>query len=240
MSIPISDFDGSVVAPNADYPNGNIKDRVAGVSGTRANAKSNSDIFQFFQKLMIDAGLTANGQFDNATNGYQYVQALLLKIESVTDPIASNVSTNTADIATNTSSITALNTQVGLNTSDIITLFSAISGINTIPAWSNATYATSWAAGGSPVKYTKDSAGRVYMQGFAVTTGTPGAATVLTLPVGYRPTSTINLLLPSSISLSSTAAYISINTSGVVSLQNFGSYVLGSTLYFDSVLFLTI
>jgi hypothetical protein len=36
----------------------------------------NQDIVQFFQKLIADAGITPNGQFDNNVNGHQLIQAL--------------------------------------------------------------------------------------------------------------------------------------------------------------------
>lgn len=73
MARRILDFDGTVVAAGGAYPFGDIKDNP---SGTRINSKSNSDIQQFFQKLLNSAGITANSLADNATNGFQFTEAL--------------------------------------------------------------------------------------------------------------------------------------------------------------------
>lgn len=73
MAIKISSFDGVVLAPDADYPNGQILDDP---NGTRVNVKSNGDIFQFFQRLLIFTSITANDEPENVTNGYQYFDAL--------------------------------------------------------------------------------------------------------------------------------------------------------------------
>lgn len=73
MGRRITDYEGTIIAPGGDYPNGNIKDNP---NGTRINSKSNADIQQFFQRIAADAGLTLNGLADNLTNGFQYVQAL--------------------------------------------------------------------------------------------------------------------------------------------------------------------
>lgn len=43
---------------------------------TLAGEGINQDIVQFFQKLMSDAGLAANGDEDNELNGYQFITAL--------------------------------------------------------------------------------------------------------------------------------------------------------------------
>jgi len=71
--------------PNVDgtttnYPNGKIrnKDNNANpaVVGSPIVEEIYGDIIQFFQKLLIDAGITANGNPDNVANGYQLVDAL--------------------------------------------------------------------------------------------------------------------------------------------------------------------
>ena len=59
-----------VVAPSADYPNGNIANNL-----TLISEEVNGDIIQFFQKLAIDAGTSENGLPDNVTNGYQLIEA---------------------------------------------------------------------------------------------------------------------------------------------------------------------
>lgn len=74
MAFKISNFTNPV-APSADYPWGDVADR-SGSAGTRVNRTMLTDMLQFFQKLMDDAGITPNELSDNNTNGYQLVQAL--------------------------------------------------------------------------------------------------------------------------------------------------------------------
>lgn len=59
------------IGTDGNYLNGNLVDEQ-----TRCDSHINQDIVQFFQKLMDSAGFTANGNFDNETNGYQFVDAL--------------------------------------------------------------------------------------------------------------------------------------------------------------------
>lgn len=66
----------NVEAPSVDFPHGRIKDKAGAVNGTPVNEAVYGDIHQFFQELMARAGLTPNGNPDNATNGYQLVDAL--------------------------------------------------------------------------------------------------------------------------------------------------------------------
>jgi len=61
------------IGTSADYLNGNLVPVV-----TVASVDINQDIVQFFQKLMSLAGLTANGDFDNEANDYQFIDALKL------------------------------------------------------------------------------------------------------------------------------------------------------------------
>jgi len=60
------------IGNDANYLNGNLVTNATNISIT-----VNQDIVQFFQKLMAMAGLTANDNFDNETNGYQTITALL-------------------------------------------------------------------------------------------------------------------------------------------------------------------
>ena len=73
MAQDLSNASGIEIDP--DYVNGKIKDKQ-----TRVNAFINQDIIQFFQKLMSLAGITANNDFDNESNGYQFIDALIAKI----------------------------------------------------------------------------------------------------------------------------------------------------------------
>lgn len=59
----------------AAYPNGQVKDDSGTGDGFPLIQVTTSDIYEFFDKLMRLAGLTFNAQFDNETNGYQFVQA---------------------------------------------------------------------------------------------------------------------------------------------------------------------
>ncbi len=60
---------------DGDYINGKVKN-----GQTTVGEHVNQDIVQFFQKLLDDAGITPNGNYDNETNGYQFLEALLEKV----------------------------------------------------------------------------------------------------------------------------------------------------------------
>lgn len=59
----------------------------------------NNDIVQFFVKLMNLAGLTPNGLYDNETNNYQFIQALVAYVKSATFQ-ASYTERGVAEVAT--------------------------------------------------------------------------------------------------------------------------------------------
>lgn len=70
-------IDGTNVdGASADYPKGRTRDKVGVTPGTIVNELINGDIQQFFQKLIIDAGITENNSPDNVSNGYQLLEAL--------------------------------------------------------------------------------------------------------------------------------------------------------------------
>ncbi|MBC7486089.1 MAG: hypothetical protein H7282_05005 [Cytophagaceae bacterium] len=74
--------------PTSDYPSGNIKDRVGTDPGTKINKFSNGDIFQFFAKFLRILGVSPNGNPENETNGYQYVQSVIdVMHQEITDGI---------------------------------------------------------------------------------------------------------------------------------------------------------
>ena len=73
MAIALQDKT-NVDAPSVDYPFGKIRDGED--SGTPVNTEVYGDFHQFFAKLLNEAGITPNGQFDNDDNGFQYVNAL--------------------------------------------------------------------------------------------------------------------------------------------------------------------
>ena len=93
--------DGSNIDPaTPDYPNGRTRDKAGAIAGTTINEVLTGDAAQFFQKLIIDASITPNGNPDNVSNGYQLITALLKKISAsnlrasnetvVTSPITSS------------------------------------------------------------------------------------------------------------------------------------------------------
>lgn len=75
MARKISQFDNGGSA-TGDYPNGYIIDNPGDGSGTKANSKSNNDLQQLMQQLMIGSGVVPNGLPDNTTNGFQLYTAL--------------------------------------------------------------------------------------------------------------------------------------------------------------------
>lgn len=60
------------IGTDAQFLNGNIVDGT-----TIINEFVHQDIIQFFQKMMSLAAKTPNGKFDNETNGYQLIDALI-------------------------------------------------------------------------------------------------------------------------------------------------------------------
>tara|TARA_R110001632_G_scaffold139861_1_gene255706 strand:- start:1092 stop:1622 length:531 start_codon:yes stop_codon:yes gene_type:complete len=75
--------------PNTDavttnYPKGRVRDKSGATQGTTYSEILVGDMYQLFQKLVIDAGITENDVPDNVTNGYQLLEALNAKIETRT------------------------------------------------------------------------------------------------------------------------------------------------------------
>lgn len=66
----------NVQAPDSDYTFGRIKDDPGDNTGTPVNELLYGDMHQFFEKLMLDAGLAANGLPEQAYTGFQLNQAL--------------------------------------------------------------------------------------------------------------------------------------------------------------------
>lgn len=73
----IQNFEGTVTAPNSDYPDGNIKDNTGGFNGTKVNKVNFADIFQFFAKLIRLTRTTPNNLPDNEYNGLQLVDSAM-------------------------------------------------------------------------------------------------------------------------------------------------------------------
>lgn len=66
----------NVVAPTSDYPYARIKDNPGDGTGTPVNELVYGDIHQFFERLMVKAGIVANGLPDNNYSGFQLEDAL--------------------------------------------------------------------------------------------------------------------------------------------------------------------
>jgi len=99
--------------PNVDssdlgnYPNSRVKNTVGANPGTDWTEEVTGDFIQFFQKLLIDAGITANGNPDNVANGYQLIDALVdkmtrngVKRQSSTTLVNSTINTTELDLVT--------------------------------------------------------------------------------------------------------------------------------------------
>lgn len=87
----------NVNAPNGTWPYGELRDNPGDNSGTPVNEELVSDVMQLMEVVMADAGITANGQLDNLTNGFQLYQAF---IEFVRNKQATESDKGTAEIAT--------------------------------------------------------------------------------------------------------------------------------------------
>lgn len=75
MARKITDYNGQITAPDSDYPDGRIKDSTGFNDGTFYDEKAYGDIQQFFMKLLRRAEITANGNPENETNGFQFMAA---------------------------------------------------------------------------------------------------------------------------------------------------------------------
>ena len=67
----------NVTAPTAEFPYGDVKDRVGLIEGTKMNRESLSDVWQFFAKLADEGDVTPNGIVDNEYDGFQLFEALI-------------------------------------------------------------------------------------------------------------------------------------------------------------------
>ena len=61
----------NVQAPDSTYPYGRIQNDSGAGDGTPVDEVVYGDFHQFFEKLMAEGNITANGLPDNATNGFQ-------------------------------------------------------------------------------------------------------------------------------------------------------------------------
>jgi hypothetical protein len=78
----------NTIAPSAEYPFGDIRNNTGGNNGTPVNRLVYADFHQFFAKMAAEAAVTLNDLPDNATNGFQFFEALQNVIRST---IASDI-----------------------------------------------------------------------------------------------------------------------------------------------------
>ena len=75
MAYEVKNYTGGGAA-TSDYPHGLWVDNTGTGGGTLINKLALSDVYQFFMRLMDDAGVSFNNSPDTVTNGFQFVQAL--------------------------------------------------------------------------------------------------------------------------------------------------------------------
>lgn len=124
-------LDANFVDPaTSDYPKGRVRDKAGAVQGTTGNEILFGDLMQFFQKLVIDAGITENDLPENVTNGYQLLDALKDKINKVRgiNPTLQTYTLNTPfnagtfDILAETADRTMYVRPTGMSTDYIVTI----------------------------------------------------------------------------------------------------------------------
>lgn len=87
----------NVTPPTIRYPYGQIIDDDGTGNGTPVTKDVYQDHHSFFEKLMVDAGLTPNGLFDNAYDGFQLNAALAAIIAAEITPFGKSESTINTD-----------------------------------------------------------------------------------------------------------------------------------------------
>lgn len=80
----------NVDAPGGNYPYGRVRNNPGDNTGTNADENLFGDLIQFFERLMALGGVSANGQPENSSSGFQYVTALLNTVLNTIGMGASN------------------------------------------------------------------------------------------------------------------------------------------------------
>jgi hypothetical protein len=104
------------------------------------------------------------------------------------------------------------------------------------PGWNSVTFQNSWSDAGYPsplCSYYKDPFGTVWLQGGAIHSGN-STATIFTLPSGYRPASTLVILVYGEASSTATISVITITTAGAVSMLPSGNVVSLNNVSFQT------
>jgi hypothetical protein len=81
MAIGVENYVNVDTSNPSDYPNGNIKNKTGpgATDGTPVSVHTYTDVHQTFYRALAQAGITASGDPDNVSNGYQYAQAFGLE-----------------------------------------------------------------------------------------------------------------------------------------------------------------
>lgn len=112
-----------------------------------------------------------------------------------------------------------------------------------LETWADLTPATGWTAGSSPYQpqvSRQPSSGLVFLRGFVIASaGHSNGDPILTLPAGYRPPTarTVPLVLSVASSTTHNAAFVLINTDGVVSIRQ--TFADTDYLYLDGLVLST-
>ena len=130
----------NTTSPTVTEPFGNIKDNTGINDGTPVNKLVYADFHQFFEKMFLQGGLTANGLPDNVTNGFQLFQSLMQNIDKynrVKFVVSSQALTN-ADLGSTIYLLTPVNIvlppSTGLDVNKSITIVNANATGSTISA----------------------------------------------------------------------------------------------------------
>ena len=97
MAIGIENYVNIDTSEPAKYPNGAIKDNDGSNNGTPVDRNTYNDLHQVFDKLLRDAGITANGLPESEVDSYQYLFALISFVRGIA---ALETAAGTAEIAT--------------------------------------------------------------------------------------------------------------------------------------------
>lgn len=98
MAIKLEDKT-NVIAPDATFPFGDLKDNSGANDGVPLNRAVISDYWQFFAKMMDASGIAFNDLLDDDVNGFQYFLAF---IKNIRDTAASTTEKGTVERATQT------------------------------------------------------------------------------------------------------------------------------------------
>lgn len=120
----------NVDAPDSEFEFGSIRDKTGIVSGTPVSKQVYSDMHQFFMKLMKEAGIVPNGQFDNAYNGYQLWDAMMSLTPYIRYEIfkrhgvAADINSSTISGSFRRFNVTAITNEFDLSTSPALNIVS--------------------------------------------------------------------------------------------------------------------